>query len=167
MTRTRITICLLLLITYSQLGNRVHAQVSDFPSRLLGQWIGEGKTMGMDSRPTMRWERVLANKFVHLHFRNEIKNGQGKVEIFEGHAYYKATGGGNFSANWFDSGGAAHPIQAVFADNALTSKWGTEQTEMGITTYRLVDDNSVEIVDQVRRKDGTWREFSRTLLKRS
>ncbi len=170
MTRTRITLCIsILLLTFSQFGNAAQPQVTadDFPVRLLGQWSGEGKTLGMNSRPTMRWERVLANKFVHLYFRNEMKTAQGKVEAFEGHAYYKTTGGGRLTGNWFDSGGSSHPIQAVFADNALTSQWGTEQTEMGATIYRLVSDDSVEIVDSVRRKDGIWREFSRTLLKRS
>jgi hypothetical protein len=142
------------------------AQSNDFPSALLGQWSGEGKSMGMESKPRMTWERVLGDKFVHLHFRNEMKNPQGKTEVFEGHAYYKSLGSGKFVGNWFDSSGAAHPISAVFENMTLDASWGTDQTQLGRTQYRMVDANRVEVVDTVRRPDGTWREFSRTLLRR-
>ena len=161
-----ITAAMIVLIeTGSNAG--VRAQSPDFPTALLGQWSGEGKSMGMDSKPRMTWERVLGDKFVRLYFRNEMKNAQGKTEVFEGHAYYKSSGAGKFVGSWFDSGGAAHPISANFENMTLDATWGTEQTQLGRTRYRLVDPNSVEIIDTVRRPDGTWREFSRTLLKRS
>lgn len=144
----------------------VVAQESDFPAALLGQWAGEGRSMGMHSRPKMTWERVLGEKFIRLHFRNEIKNAQGKTEIFEGHAYYKSIGAGKFIGSWFDSGGATHPIVAVFENMTLDATWGTEQTQLGRTHYRIVAPDLVEIIDTVRRPDGTWREFSRTMLKR-
>jgi len=157
-----------LSVAFNPMANNatVAPQADDFPNGLLGQWSGEGRSMGMDSKPRMTWERILADKFVHLHFRNEMKNAQGRIEVFEGHAYYKSAGGGRFTGNWFDSGGAAHPINAVFENSSLDSTWGTEQTQLGRTRYRLADSNSVEIIDTVKLKDGTWREFSRTLLRR-
>ncbi len=164
-TSLRTMVLVLVFLPFGQ-SSMATSQTDDFPKHLLGQWSGEGRSMGMDSRPRMSWERVLADKFVHLHFRNEMKNAQGKTEVFEGHAYYKTIGAAKFSGNWFDSGGAAHPIRAVFENNVLTALWGTEETQMGRTIYRIVNDSSVEIVDSVRLNDGTWREFSRTLLKR-
>ena len=50
--------------------------------------------------------------------------------------------------------------------DALVSRWGTPDTEEGETTYRLTSDSRMEIVDRVKSKDGTWREFGRSLVTR-
>jgi hypothetical protein len=34
------------------------------------------------------------------------------------------------------------------------------------TTYRLTSDSRMEIVDRVKSKDGTWREFGRSVVTR-
>ena len=56
---------------------------------------------------------------------------------------------------------------AVMLDgDAIVATWGTPETEVGETTYRLTASASMEIIDRVRGKDGQWREFGRTLLQR-
>jgi hypothetical protein len=51
--------------------------------------------------------------------------------------------------------------------DALVSKWGTPETEEGETTYRLLAGGRMEVVDRVKSKDGTWRQFGQSgLMKR-
>jgi hypothetical protein len=45
--------------------------------------------------------------------------------------------------------------------------WGTAETEVGETTYRLTAPDRTEVVDRVKSKDGTWREFGRCTLSRT
>ena len=136
-------------------------------SKLMGSWAGEGKAFGMPSRPEMKWELTLNGKFIKLNYKNEMKSAKGETRTFEGHGYYKSLGDGKYQGTWFDSQGAQHPIKATFEDNALTSNWGTPETEEGRTVYRITANDEVEVVDSVRKKkDGTWREFSRAKLKR-
>ena len=85
---------------------------------------------------------------------------------FEGHAYYRASASGGYRGMWFDNAGMFRPIEAARDGDALVSRWGTPQTEEGETTYRLLSDSEMEIVDRVKSKDGTWREFGRSRLRR-
>lgn len=139
---------------------------ADITSKLAGAWKGEGKAFGMSTRPVMIWEPALGGKFMKLTYRNEMMSAKGDVRVFEGHAYYKALGGGKYRATWFDSQGAVHPIEATFDGVTLTSNWGTRETEVGRTTYRLVNAGTIEVVDFVQTKDGTWKEFSRATLRK-
>jgi hypothetical protein len=85
---------------------------------------------------------------------------------FEGQAFYRALGAGRYRGWWFDSSGMMRPIEAALAGDALVAAWGTPETEVGETTYRLTGSGSMEIIDRVRGKDGQWREFGRTRLQR-
>ncbi len=59
------------------------------------------------------------------------------------------------------------PIEATIDGDALVSKWGTPETEEGETTYRLLPDGRMDVVDRVKSKDGTWRRFGQSgLMKR-
>jgi hypothetical protein len=46
------------------------------------------------------------------------------------------------------------------------ASWGTADTEQGETTYRHVSDRELEVVDRVLGKNGEWREFGRSTLRR-
>ncbi|HKR59689.1 MAG TPA: DUF1579 family protein [Pyrinomonadaceae bacterium] len=158
-------VCLGLL---SLLGQTAAAPVApdDVSARLVGAWAGEGKAFGGSSRPEMKWERTLNGKFIKLTYKAEFKSAKGAVQVFEGHAYYKSLGGGKYQGTWFDSQGSQHPITAVFESDALTANWGTPETELGKTIYRLTANDEMELIDSVRKKDGTWQEFHRAKLKR-
>ena len=87
--------------------------------------------------------------------------------VFEGHAYYRAVGEGRYRGMWFDNSGMFRPLDARRDGDALVSKWGTPETEEGETTYRLLADGKMEVVDRVKSKDGTWRQFGQSgLMKR-
>lgn len=158
-------ICFGMWLLLSQVGSSRVIQ-DDISSKLIGSWAGEGKAFGRPSRPEMKWESTLNGKFIKLSYRTEIKTSKGETEVFEGHGYYKSLGAGKYQGNWFDSQGSSHPINAVFQDNALTANWGTQETELGKTVYRLTSPNEMELIDSVQKKDGSWREFGRARLKR-
>lgn len=145
----------------------LNAAAQTFPGRLSGSWKGEGRIFGAPAKAGMRWEPILGGKFVSLTWRNEWKGQDGKPQVFEGQGVYKALTDGTCNGWWFDSRGMVLPIESTFDETVLNSNWGSPETESGRTTYRLVDESQVEVVDSVRMKDGSWREFARYLFRKS
>ena len=130
-------------------------------SRLAGQWSGNGTVLNQPSKISITWTWELGGQFLRLSFRNEMPKA-----AFEGHAYYRPAGAGSYRGMWFDNSGMFRPLEARRDGDALVSKWGTPETEEGETTYRLTSDSRMEIVDRVKSKDGTWREFGRSIVTR-
>jgi len=130
-------------------------------SRFAGQWTGTGTVLNQPSKISISWTWQLNGQFIRLTFRNEMPKS-----MFEGHAYYRPSGEGHYRGMWFDNSGMLRPLDATRQGDALVSKWGTPDTEEGETTYRLLPDGKMEIVDRVKSKDGTWREFGRSLVSR-
>ncbi|HVQ38763.1 MAG TPA: hypothetical protein VMS31_14595 [Pyrinomonadaceae bacterium] len=137
-----------------------------FLKRLIGTWQGEGKAFGMEARMQIKWEEVLGNKFVRLSLKNEMRTPTGQTQVFEGHAYYQSTAEGLYEAKWFDSRGTSFPIKGRVEDEALIAFWGTPEQEQGKSVYRLLGTGKLEVVDSVKQKDGSWREFGRFVLVR-
>ena len=138
-------------------------------NRFSGIWRGEGKAFGMTARLDMKWEQVLENKFVRLSLRNEMQNANGQKRVFEGHAYYQPVGAvtdGKYEARWFDSRGVSFHIKAQTEGDTLVAFWGSPETEQGKSVYQVVGPGKMEVVDSVRQKDGTWREFGRFIVHR-
>jgi hypothetical protein len=135
-------------------------------SRLAGQWSGTGTVLNQPSKIEMSWSWELGGRFLKLSFRNEMGTAP-KVSVFEGHAYYRPVGENQYRGMWFDNSGMFRPLDARRDGDALVSKWGTPETEEGETTYRLMADGKMEVVDRVKSKDGTWRQFGQSgLMKR-
>lgn len=150
---------LLVLCCFSQ--STAHSKPEPFLKRLIGAWRGEGKAFGMDTRTELKWEEVLGSKFVRLTLRNEMRTAGGQTQTFEGHAYYQLNAAGAYEARWFDSRGISFPIKGEVEGDALTAFWGTPALEEGKSVYRLLAANRLEVVDSVKQKDGSWKEFGR------
>lgn len=135
-------------------------------ARLDGAWTGTGTILGQASSVEMQWTPVLGGRFVRLTFASHI-GPPPKTQHFEGHAYYEVRPDGRIRATWFDSSGQVRPVEATADASMLAATWGTPETEVGDTTYRLVSDREMSVVDRVRQKDGTWREFGRSTLSRT
>jgi hypothetical protein len=144
------------------------AQARDCPAPYLcafdGSWAADGRSFGKPSRVTMRWEVVLGGKFARIDYRIETKGEGGQV--FDGVGFYRPLQGGGFDGTWFDSQGAMHPLKATFTGAKLTTHWGIEGQTYGRTTYTLLDDERVEVVDEIQSK-GAWKEFSRNTLSKT
>jgi len=132
---------------------------------LVGDWSGSGTIFGAPSTAELHVKPALGGRFTELRYRVDGKR-QGTAFRFEGAAFYEraADANGGWTARWFDSSGAKHPITATAADNALTALWGEAATERGRTVYRRQPDGSLEVVDEVADKSG-WRVFARHVLK--
>lgn len=168
--RTRIGRCALLLAMFLLFSEGYAQPQSDvFLNRLSGSWEGDGKAFGIAARLQMKWEWVLGNKFLRLSLRNEMRRADGQTQVFEGHAYYQrvgATSEGKYEARWFDLRGISFPITAHLEGDALIASWGSPETEQGKSIYRIIEQGKMEVVDSVRQKDGTWREFGKFVVQR-
>ena len=132
-----------------------------------GRWQGEGTILGQPARVELTIERVLDGRFTRLLWVSHI-GPPPKAQRFEGHAYYaRLSPDGQYTATWFDSSGAVRPIRAgVDGSAAVVAHWGTPDTEQGETTYRRVSPDALDVVDRVLGKNGEWREFGRSSLRR-
>jgi hypothetical protein len=150
-----------LLLLAVLLGQPAGAPAS-FLDRLAGRWTGDGTVLSLPSQVEMSWEWTLDKQFLRLTFVNRM----GPSRRFEGPAYYRAVSAGRYRGSWFDNSGAIRPIVAVQDGEAMVSTWGTPETEVGETTYRLMPDGAMEVRDRVRAKDGQWRPFGSLTLRR-
>lgn len=146
---------------------RFEAQTGTDPllSRLVGTWAGTGTVLNQPAKIEMEWTWQLNGQFLKLSFKNQMGTAP-KITVFEGHAYYRPTPDGGYRGMWFDNSGMFRPLDARRDGEALVSQWGTPETEQGETTYRLLADGKMEVVDRVKGKDGSWREFGRSQLTR-
>jgi hypothetical protein len=132
-----------------------------FLARFAGVWTGTGIVLNQPSQISLAWTWELSGQFLRLTFKNQMPKA-----TFEGHAYYRSAGG-RYRGMWFDNAGMLRPIEATRDGEALISRWGTAETEEGETIYRLLSDSEMEIVDRVKSKDGTWREFGRSRVRKN
>lgn len=130
-------------------------------ARLAGSWSGEGTVLKVAAKVELTWEWALDRRFARLTFVNQMG-----ARRFEGHAYYRPLGEGRYRGTWFDNSGMIRPIEAVRDGDAIVAEWGTRETEVGETRYALLSDDTMEIVDRVKGKDGNWREFGRVTVTR-
>lgn len=139
----------------------IQANTDPLLNRLAGNWTGTGTVLGQPSKISLTWNWELSAQFLRLTFKNEMPK-----TTFEGHAYYRPTAENRYRGMWFDNSGMFRPLDAQRDGDALVSKWGTPQTEEGETTYRLMSDTRMDIIDRVKSKDGTWREFGRSSVEK-
>jgi hypothetical protein len=131
----------------------------------LGEWHGSGTTSGAPAKLTLRWERALGGHFVRLTLLNEIAS-EPTPQRFEGLAMYWPGAAGRMAGRWFDSQGVMHVLDGALEADALIAEWGDGTTARGRSTYRLLGSDAMEVIDEIRGKDGTWREFGRFRLER-
>ena len=141
----------------------VYPQSDNIFKRLNGSWRGEGKTLEMPATLRMSWEWVLGEKFLRLSLKNEMRAASGNVQLFEGHAYYQPSEG-KCEGTWFDSRGMSFPIKCTVEGQSLTAMWGATGQENGKSVYRILADGKLEVIDSVKQKDGTWKEFGRFVM---
>lgn len=161
--RRRICVSLLLLLLVPAYAS---SQEDKFLNRLQGEWEGDGRALGGPAHLRVKWEWVLENKFLRLTLKSEMTAANGAKRLFEGQAYYRPDGADKYVAHWFDSRGVTFPIKAQLDGNTLVAWWGSLETEQGKSTYQLIDETTMEVVDFVKQKDGTFREFGRAKLNR-
>jgi hypothetical protein len=135
-----------------------------FLCQLVGNYEASGTSFKKPARLAMRWAPDLGGAFVRIDYRIDASSPKTR-ERFDGVGYYKSGGVNRFVGTWVDSQGAVHPLDASVAGRTLTTFWGVRgKGAYGRTTYRLLDERRVEVVDAVLGGDGVWSEFSRNTL---
>jgi hypothetical protein len=150
-------------VAFDGLYHPVKIASADEPSvlrTLAGRWIGTGAVTKREAHVELELEPALGGKYYRLSWRNN--GGKDGRELFEGLAIYEKKPDGTLAATWWDSQGARHAVTAVAEAKAITALWG----ERGRTVYRLLESGELEVVDSVKRPDGSWAEFGRSVLKR-
>lgn len=133
---------------------------------LAGEWQGSGEVRGMASEQSMVWSQVLDGQFTRLEFDNRMSQDGELVFHFRAHAYYRVDGDGRVTGHWFDSRGVSFPLQGTRTGSSLNIEWGTSETELGRTAYRI-DGDRLEVTDEVLGAGGEWRVFGRSTLRMS
>lgn len=156
-----------LLFAISLAAGADEARTRGFFAALAGDWQGTGETLGMTSTQRARWEPALGAAFFRFVFDNRMTAADGKETRFRAEAFYRVGRDGAVTGTWLDSRGVTQPLAGGQDETgALVILWGTEETERGRSTYRLVDD-VLEITDEVVGEDGNWRVFGQTRLTRN
>ncbi|MGH8251091.1 MAG: hypothetical protein ACREVI_10430 [Steroidobacteraceae bacterium] len=133
---------------------------------LAGSWQGTGTVNGMAADMRMTWEPALDGQFQQLTLDNRMTAADGKEWHFKAQAFYRIGDDGSITGNWFDSRGISLPLRGkVDGNNLLTIDWGGESTERGRSSYRVSREVLV-VTDEVLTKEGDFRVFGRTTLKR-
>jgi hypothetical protein len=127
---------------------------------LLGEWSGSGRVLGGDGRLTLRFSRVLNDRFLELHYRAEP---QGRP-AFEGRAFYRIAGDCVEDGRWFDSNGASYAIRPTCTAESLDTTWEGPSVR-GSSRY-TAQGASLETTDTVLVPSGEPREFTRATLTR-
>ena len=140
----------------------VQANLDPLLNRFAGTWSGSGTVLNQPSKISMSWSWELNGQFLRLSFKNEMPK-----QTFEGHAYYRPSAENRYRGMWFDNAGMLRPLDARRDGDTLVSRWGTPESEEGETTYRLLSDTRMDIIDRVKSKDGTWREFGRSTVEKT
>lgn len=159
MIRTLLLPCLLLLAAGTARPIDVGAQdAAAVFEQLEGTWAGPGTLFGQPAAFTMRWD--VSEGLASLHFTNALVDADGtETPVLSAAAVYRIDG--EPTGVWLDSRGERVELTWTVADRALVVDWRAS-TESGRTTYRPVDRDGVEVVDEVAAGDG-WRVFGTAL----
>lgn len=165
MSRSAVLITLLFAISFA--AGADEARTRGFFAQLAGEWQGAGETLGMPAVQHARYEPALDAAFFRFVFDNRMTAADGKESRFRAEAFYRVDKTGAVTGTWLDSRGMTLPLTgAVEDDGTLVVLWGSEDTERGRSSYRLVED-ALEITDKVAGADGGWRVFGHTRLLRA
>lgn len=164
MFRLVLTVAFLPLLLPSDVSRSVPVVPEVIP-HLIGEWEGKGELFGQPATFSMAWEWELDQRFVRLTFENRlVENGQART-VLQAVAHYRVTESDSLYGNWFDTRGEILELKATATDSTLVTQWFTE-TEQGRTTYRVVGEDSLEVVDEVLGSDG-WRPFGKASYRRT
>ena len=131
-----------------------------------GRCQGTGEVSGMDATLALTFAPALEGKAHRLSFSNRMRAADGREWSFAAEAIYLCHGAPPCRGHWYDTRGMVLPLAATPQADALAVEWGDAATERGRTTYRLETD-TLHITDEVLGKDGQWKVFGRSRLRRS
>ena len=149
---------LIALAAASLCGTELYAQPApesalDF---LVGVWEGEGELFGQPASFHMTWSRLPGEDVYRLQFRNALGSGAAAQTILESEAMYTWKDGALWDGTWFDSRDKRLELSgsATGFGTAFRVEWTDPGVENGVTIYRQLGQDRVEVVDSVASADG-------------
>ena len=122
--------------------------------RLIGEWTASRDAWGVDAVCSSNWKRGLhESQMVQVYSIIRKENGS---QLFTGRGVFQIQAGAVRGA-WEGSNGAIHPIIGSIEGSFLSVIWGTPETEIGRSEYKIIEDQLV-VKDNVLTPSG-WREF--------
>lgn len=128
---------------------------------LAGAWEGSGTLFGTPARFSMEWD--IADGMARLRYTNALVDARGETTpVLTAFATYRTAGPAD--GTWFDTRGQVLRLTSDQVDGALVVSWRAPD-ESGRTTYRPLEDGTVDVVDEVFGPDG-WRAFGHAVYTR-
>lgn len=128
-----------------------------------GKWHSSEPAFGMPAETTLGFQSTLAGKFIRLNYKIEMTLPSGELSLFEGEALYPAKSDTLIKAFWVDNTGNMHPIRAEISHGRLLADWGTPETEVGRTEYKILEDGNLSVTDWVLR-EGQYEIFNQKTM---
>ncbi len=79
-------------------------------------------------------------------------------QMFAGRGLYRIEPDGRVTGYWEDSQGSVHPLAGTWNGMELSVNWGSEETELGRSTYVFAGDGGLHVEDWVKR-EASWHRF--------
>jgi hypothetical protein len=133
---------------------------------MVGDWRGSGKHFGRDSVVTLTVRTVAGGAAYSMDYGVIVAAGGDQPEMrFAAHGVYQRAKGKKWHGRWVDNFGNLHDLSGVIDGQKMTTLWGSPATEIGRSTYSLVD-GKLRITDTSLNKDGVFNRFGESQLVR-
>lgn len=131
-------------------------------SALIGTWTADCDAWGTAARCHVDWSEGLHGE--HMTISYTIDTAATDDPIFAGEGVYRMLESG-LDGYWSDSGGAVHPLNATWSEDALTTHWGIAGGEQGRSEYRLDAAGTMTVTDWSLTEEG-WQQFMQVQYQR-
>lgn len=133
---------------------------------MVGNWSGNGKLLGRNSRVTLSVRPVAGTAAYSFDYQAVTAAERDQPEVtFFAHAFFQRGKGNKWHGRWVDNFGNLHDISALLNRDVMISTWGSPSTEIGRSSYAFVE-GRMRITDSVMGKDGVLSEFAQSDLGR-
>jgi hypothetical protein len=133
---------------------------------MIGSWSGSGKMFGQDSKVSLVVRPVAGAAAYSFDYEAVVAAQPGGREMrFAAHAFFQKGKGNRWHGRWVDSAGNLHDVSGLLEPRIMTSTWGSPSTEIGRSSYMLVD-GRMRITDSVLGKDNMLKAFAQSELSR-
>jgi len=136
--------------------------LASHPLFFIGQWTSSCEFFGAPAQCELEWRPGLHQRLVEMQFTvlDSTAGASSEAEVnlmFQGRSVLKQEEDA-FRGFWQASNGDIHPLVAGLESGTLTSYWGEASTELGRSSYRLLDDGRLQVKDWVLTDEG-WELF--------
>lgn len=155
-----------LALLFMLFGPAAHAEPLALLEGLSGNWRGAGSFQGSPSQVSAAFSPLFDGAAWALDIDVRFARDGAPPQAFAGRAAYVVRDGALADGVWVDSTANAYKLTPHVEEGTLIVEWG-DANLAGQSTYRLVANDSLQIVDFVRTSSGEYRRFADAMLQRA